>query len=440
MTPLLPQQRLMVDHIKVHPRCALFADPGLGKTRAVIEAVSDLMAEGATSGVLIIAPLRVAVLTWPNEVAKWAPWMKVADLRTAEGRRAWDEGSAHLYVVNYEMLPRLAVKKPGAWPVDMAVFDEVHNAKNPSSTRVRAFLKHRDKFTRIVGMTGTPIANSHMDLFAPMRLIDGGERLGKVMTHFRSRYFESDYMGWKWSIRPWAREAIAKKISDITLTLKAADYLDIPPVTVTDVDVPLSRDDMRRYRQLEADCLLRIDKDKEIVGVNAAALIGKLTQFTSGASYDENGEELWLHNAKIEALRKIMSNTSEPVLVATMYRHERRRILQTFVHAEEWNEGSLARWNRRDIRMLVVDPRSVGAGLNLQDGGRTLVWFTNTYSRLLYDQMNARLARTGQEQETLVYRLLCPSTVDWAIAEALRVKGEEQDGLKSTLKNLRRLL
>lgn len=428
----------MVDHIKAHPRCALFADPGLGKSRAVIEAVADLLAEGAVTGVLVIAPLRVAILTWPNEVEKWVPWMKVADLRTAEGRKAWAAGSAHIYVINYEMLPKLCAEK-GAWPVDLVVWDEIRCAKNPASKRIKAFLKHRDKFTRVIGMTGTPISNSHMDLFAPMRLIDGGERLGKVLTHFRERYFDSDYMGWTWNIKPWAKEAITQKIADITLTLKAEEYLDIPPTTVHDVDVELHPSVMRQYRKLQKDCLLEIEKDRELVGVNAAALIGKLTQFTSGACYDEKGEVVHLHSSKTLALKAIIDTLQEPVLVATMYQHERERLIRAIPGAEGWGYNSLDRWNARKIRVLVVDPRSVGAGLNLQDGGRAIVWYTQTYSRLQYDQMNARLARTGQKHETLVYRLLCPQTVDWAIVDALRAKGEEQEGLKDALQNLRRL-
>jgi SNF2 family DNA or RNA helicase len=438
MIPLLPQQTLMVDHIKAHPRCALFADPGLGKTRAVIEAAAYLLSDGAVTGVLVVAPLRVAVLTWPNEVEKWAPWMKVADLRTAEGRAAWAAGSAHIYVINYEMLPKLSEKK-GGWPVDMIVWDEIHNAKNPSSKRIKAFAKHREKFTRVVGMTGTPIANSHMDLFAPMRLIDGGERLGKVYTHFRDRYFDSDWNGWNFTVKPWARDAITEKISDITLTLKAADYLDIPPTTTHDVDVHLTPEVMRQYKKLQKDCLLELANDKELVGVNAAALIGKLTQFSSGACYDEEGEVVHIHDAKITALKTIIDTLQETVLVVTMYKHERERIIRAIPGAEGWGYNSLDRWNARKIRVLVVDPRSVGAGLNLQDGGRVMVWYTQTYSRLLYDQMNARLARTGQKHDTLIYRLLCPQTVDWAIVEALRAKGEEQEGLKDALLNLRRL-
>lgn len=437
MTPLLPQQTLMVDHIKSHPKCALFADPGLGKTRAVIDAIEYLLTDGDIKGVLVVAPMRVATLTWPNEVEKWAPWLKVANLRTKEGRAAWDAGRAQVYVINYEMLPKLSSIK-GEWPVDMIVWDEIHFAKNPQSKRIKAFAEHRTKFRRRIGMTGTPIANSHMDLFAPMRLLDDGERLGRVLTHFRQRYFESDHMGWNWQIRPWARAVLAEKISDITLTLKASEYLKIPPTTVIDVDVPMDPSIFRQYKRLEREAVVEADAGM-IVGVNAAALVGKLVQFTSGACYDEAGDVLDIHDGKLYALYEILESTDEPVLIATLYRHERQRILGAFSFVEDWGPNSLDRWNAGRVRALVVDPRQVGTGLNLQDGGRTLVWYAQTYSRLLYDQTNARLARIGQEHETLVYRLLCPETVDWAVVEALRAKGDEQEGLKNTLLNLRRL-
>lgn len=435
---MLPQQRLMFDHILAHPECMLFVEVGLGKTRAVLEAVQHLLTDGAITGVLVVAPLRVAVLTWPNEIDKWFPWMKVADLRTLEGRRMWKEGSAHIYVINYESLPKLCEDK-GQWPVDMVVWDEIHLAKNPASKRIKAFGKHRAKFERSIGMSGTLFGNSHMDLFAPMRLIDGGERLGKVLTHFRERYFDSDYLGWNWVVKPWAKAAITEKIADITLTLKSETFLDIPPTTTYDVDTILEPEVMRQYKKLQKECVLELDNNKELVGVNAAALLGKLTQFCSGACYDENGEVVHIHSTKINALKTIVEQLGEPMLVATMYRHERERIVRSIPGAEEWGETSYKRWNAGKIKVLVVDPRSVGAGLNLQDGGRAITWFSQTYSHIQYVQMNARLARTGQTRDTFVYRLLCPQTVDWAIVDALRAKGEEQEGLKDALMNLRRL-
>lgn len=427
----------MVQHLLSHHIAALFVDMGLGKTRAVLKAIEDLVVEGSARGALIVAPLRVATLTWPNEAARWCPWMKVADLRTKQGMKAWHEGTATLYVINYEMLQTFSKEIGKHPPADIVVWDEISKCKSHASKRVKAFMPHRDKFTFHWGMTGTPICNSYADIFAPVRLLDGGERLGRSYHAFLNRYFDSDYMGWTHTIKPWAKPAIEEKIADITLTLKADEYLDIPPVTVEDVDVVLPSPIMSDYRKLQKDFLLQLKNDKEIVGVNAAALVGKLQQFTSGAIYDEERNVNVIHDAKLKALENLAHG--EPMLVATSFIHERERILQWFPEAKAWREDSLDRWNAGKIPMLVVDPRSVSMGLNLQHGGRHIVWFTQTYSREMYDQFNARLARTGQTKEVVINRLLCPNTIDWAVVEALEHKGNEQSGLKEALKALQKI-
>jgi SNF2 family DNA or RNA helicase len=243
-------------------------------------------------------------------------------------------------------------------------------------------------------------------------------------------------MGWNWTINPGAKDMITGKIADITLTLKATDYLHIPPTTTMDVDVHLSIKSAKEYKELHKNSILKLKEDKEVVGVNAAALIGKLQQFTGGACYDEHKRTLVFHGFKLLALADLIRSIKEPVLVLTMYKHETDRILRMITGAEEFSETSLDRWNKKKIPVLVADPRSIGTGLNLQEGGRHLIWYSLTYSRLLYDQTNARLIRTGQTHETFIHRLMCPNTVDWAVAEALRVKGTEQDGLKTALQSL----
>ena len=424
---LLPQQHLMVDFLHAHPFAALWVDAGLGKTLAVLVWLDHLLAGGEINGALVVAPKRVATVTWPVEVERWFPWMKVADLRTKAGMDLWRSNGAQVYLINYEQVPKLCAATP-EWPVQTLVLDEIHYAKNHASVRMKPLLKARSNFTRIVGMTGTPLGNGYIDLFAPMRLIDGGERLGEYVTHYRERYFDLDYLGYTYHLKDWAKEVIQQRVADITLVLRAEQYLKIPPVTVQDEEVPLNATDLRLYKKLQKEMLVEVQKQGEIVGVNAAALVGKLIQFTSGYAYGDTKQVIRVHTAKIDALRSLLQEHDEPTLVVTHYVHERDAIL-----------ASVARWNRGDIKVLVVDPRSGGVGLNLQDGGRRVVWYSQTYSRLAYDQMNARVARTGQTKPVFIHRLLCPGTVDWAVVEALENKGAEQEELKTTIQALKRL-
>jgi SNF2 family DNA or RNA helicase len=439
---LLPQQKIMRDYLLEHPVAGLFVDMGLGKTGATLSVIDHLLADGQTKGALVVAPLRVTLLTWPNEIRKWFPHLRIADLRTEKGQDAWRRGTANVYLINYEMLPWFAefVKKKTLFPVDIVVWDELSKAKSPSSKRIRAVRDLRAKFKRHWGLTGTLISNSYLDLFAPMRLLDGGERLGKNVTAYKERYFDSDYMGWKWSLKPWAKEAIHRKIADITLVLKAADYLDIPPTTVNDIEIELPDDIFADYKELEKESLLQL-KTTEIVGVNAAALVGKLLQFTSGAVYDEDRTVNVIHDLKLKALGDLWKSIDRPLLVATQYVHERDRLMAAFGYlgAEVFSGLNLDAWNIGSIKMLIADPRSIGHGINAQDGGCDICWFSPTWSRELYDQTNARLARLGQTKPTTIHRLLCSNTVDWAVVEALRFKGDEQSGLRDALENLQTL-
>lgn len=438
----LPQQRIMIDAMTSRPINALFADPGLGKTGSVLAAMDHLLTSGASKGALIVAPKRVATMTWPDELEKWTnfSWMRMANLRTPEGILAWERGSADLYVINYDMLPKfipnyLASKKVP--PVDTVVWDEISKMKSGGKW-CKAFTPHYLKFERHVGLTGTPAPNSYLDLFHQIKTLDGGARLGRSMAQFKSRFFDSDYMGWTHTIKPHGKAAIEKLIGDITTVLSAADYLHIPPTDVEDVDIELSSEVTKHYRTMERQLLLEL-KDVTIVSVNAAVLTGKLLQITSGAVYDDDRVVTYFHWQKIEALKKLSAKLKKPLLVATSFIHERDRIVQRVPGAEVFREDRLDAWNAGKIPVWVADPRSVGHGLNLQAGGDTVVWFTPTYSRELYDQMNARLARHGQENRTTVIRLIAKNTIDEAVVETLRNKGDQQSGLKTALKNLQRL-
>lgn len=440
----MAHQTMMIDHVLEHPQCALFAGMGLGKTGATLNAIDHLLANGIIRGALIVAPLRVATMTWPHEIEQWGfPNIKVASLRTQEGIKAWNDRSANVFLVNYDMLQqfvdRFLKHGTGVSPVDMVVWDEITRAKNPASKRIKAFRPYRKMFSRHVGLTGTPAPNSYLDLFAPMRLLDGGERLGSAITHFRSRYFDQSYNGFSYTLKgDWAAKAIEEKISDIVLTLRSEDWLDIPPTTLVDIEVPLPDHAKKAYRKLEKELLLLVDRS-EITAMNAAVLTSKLIQLTSGTIYDTEKNVVHIHDAKIKALKKLSKDANKPLLVATGFIHERERIVREVPGAEIFREDRLDAWNAGKIKLWVADPRSIGHGLNLQKGGDTVVWFSMTYSRELYDQTNARLARTGQKKETTIYRILADDTIDWAVAEAIRQKGEQQHGLMTALKNLKLL-
>ena len=439
----LPQQVLMTRHILRNPECALFVDMGLGKTGAVLHAIATLIADCDVKGVLIVAPLRVALLTWPMEVAKWDEfrWLRVADLRTNFGKMAWEHSAAHIYIINYDQLQSFCTqpwglnRKNRELPVDMVVWDEISRAKNPRSKRIGAFLPFRPFFKRSVGLTGTPTPNGYLDLHPQIRLLDGGKRLGANFFEFQRRYFESDYMGYNWYIKPHAKKNIEDKIVDMVLTLRAEEYMDVPPTTVHDVDIHFPPELMLVYKKFQRDLLMQI-KDREIVALTMASLVNKLLQFTSGAIYDADRVVSDLHDLKMEALKKVLKKLDGPALIAYHYKHERERILREIPGAEDFSEDKLDDWNRQRIPVMIGHPASIGHGLNLQKGGRDIIWFSLTYSRELYDQFNARLVRTGQKEETNIWRLIAPRTVDDAVAEALRVKGETQSNLKQALLNV----
>jgi SNF2 family DNA or RNA helicase len=446
-------QQMIVDHITSRPASMVIAGMGLGKTSSTLASIQQLLLDGAIRGALIISPLRVTNLTWGNEVAKWDTfsWLVVANLRTEEGQRHWRNKTADVYLINYEQLMTrggegfckeylLGVKSDNL-PVDMVVWDEISKAKSPSSKRIKAFRPHCTKFKYHVGLTGTPTPNGYLDLFAQIRLLDQGKRLGIVFSKYQQEYFESDYMGYKWTAKKGSEEVIQKRISDMTITLRSEDYLDIPDVIVEDCCVNLPVKARKQYKELQKELLLELERG-EIEAVNAAVLAGKLMQITGGAAYDLDKNWHDIHDAKLKELaklRKARKAEGKNMLVIYYFKHELERITKMFPEAEKFTESRMDAWNRGEIPMMLANAQSIGHGLNLQEGAHHMVWFTLTYSRELYDQTNARLARTGQTEKTYISRILCNDTIDDAVAESLREKGETQSGLLLALKNLQTL-
>lgn len=448
-TPVEPQ--LIIDqHLREQKDALLFVGMGIGKSAACLHRLNDLFMDGEARAALIIAPLRVCNLTWPAEVEAWDQfrWMKVANLRTESGRRAFLEGSAHLYLINYEAISslcQLVETRKGSLPYDVVIFDELTRAKNPGSKRINLFRRRVPRAARHWGLTGTPMPNSWMDLFAQLRLVDNGERLGGNFLQFKREYFyggENHFQPWKPKVG--TTKKLEDKIGDITVTLKSSDWLDLPDTVFEDVEITFTPELRERYETLEKQLVIELRKDHVLNVPNAASLVTKLLQFTSGHMYDEQREVHPIHNLKFDVLKRIVQKEKQPLLVICIFQHEQDRIREQFPQARFFGDAQSATkqkqlledWNAGKIHMLVAHPASVGHGLNLQYGSSVLVWLTLTYSREYYEQTIARLARRGQENIIRVFRLMVPGTVDDAVAEALATKAENEARLISALQML----
>ena len=326
----------------------------------------------------------------------------------------------------------------------------MHNCtkiKNPSSKRINAYRREmpHEKHTRIWALTGTPAPNTLMDLFAQVRFVDGGKRLGRAFDLFKQTYFRpTGYQGYQWKELPGSQEKIENRIADITLTLRSKDWLNLPETVVEDVEVHLPADLASRYREFERELVLEIRKDKDITAANAAALVSKLLQFTSGSVYDEEGKYHELHDLKLKALERIAKEADSPLLVAVAFKHELARIRERFPQAKFFQDAKglkaqkdmLEEWNAGRIPMLVAHPKSMSHGLNLQAGGNNLVWMSLTYSRDDYEQTIGRLERRGQDAVVKVWRIMCPDTVDYAVATVVEEKRATEDRLLTALQLL----
>lgn len=446
-------------HLLSMDQAALWAGMGLGKTGMTLSAISKLFEQGKTKGVLIIAPLRVGVLTWPNELRKWDEFkhLKAVHVMTESGWSVMERGLAHIYIINWDQIAFLAEhflrnKRATELPFDTVIFDETTRAKNPESKRVNKFRAYINKFKRRWGLTGTPAPNSLLELFAQIRLLDDGKCLGQSFASYRDCYFElvnpfdrfkSDY-----KLRPGAEQKIYEKVSDIALVLKSSDWLDLPDTVITDIEVALPDIAKRFYKEL-ADNLIAISGDEKVVdAINLGVLANKLLQVSGGEvyltqEYDENQkpktrETTVIHDAKIKALEKLFKQLgSRPCILACVFRHEQDRLIRRFPHAVRFDSAQSASsqqrleadWNSGKIELLITDPRSIGHGLNLQDGGHTIIWYSYTWSREYYDQLNARLARPGQKNVPEIYRLLSPGTMDDAVIAVLETRGNNQNSL-----------
>jgi len=432
-----PYQSRAIAHAIEHECCALWMEPGLGKTAttyAVIEHLHDACMVGR---VLIVAPKRVALTTWPQEVKKWGFRLTVQSIRGIPARRLKQlDAHADVWTINYELLPWLVKHYGQNWPFDMLVLDESSKVKCHSTQRFKAIRKVRGKIARLIELTGTPAPNGLLDLWAPIYLLDKGQRLGRTVTGYRQRWFESDYLGYNWTPRIGAEEEIHDRISDLCLTMRAEDYLSLPDFTEIDIPIELPLNARTLYRQLEKDMLVELEQT-DIAAWNAAALTNKCRQLTAGCLYDEDGNWHPIHDAKLEALADLIDEMQgASALVAYSYRADLARLRERFPASRvlDANPQTIADWNAGKIPILLAHPASAGHGLNLQDGGRAIVWFSLDWSLELYQQFNARLYRQGQTKPVFVYRLTATDTVDQNIIKRLTLKCSVQDALLDALK------
>lgn len=427
-----------IEFIDTHPQAAILLGMGLGKTIITLTALNRLILDSfEIRKALIIAPLRVARDTWPAEIRKWDHLTHLrfeTILGTPAQRKQALNRDAHIYITNRENLPWLVDECGPGWPFDMIVIDELSSFKNHQAQRFKALRKIRPHVTRIIGLTGTPAPNSLLDLWAPFRLIDHGQRLGKFITHYRNHYFEPDKRDgmrvFSWRIKPGMESKIYGAIEDITLSMQTTDYLTLPPVTYSNRDVHLSSAELKTYRKLKRDLVLELD-DGVVDAPSAANLSGKLQQLASGAIYTESPEYQQIHNRKIDALGELIEQAQgNTMLVCYWFKHERERILSAFPQARALDTSEdFEAWNRGEVPVGLIHPASAGHGLNLQSGGHIMIWFTTPWSLELYQQANARLYRQGQTEPVSIVHLIAAETLDTQVLARLGDKNLTQQAL-----------
>jgi len=435
-------QKYATNFILEHPVAAVLLEMGLGKSVITLTAILELMYERFEIGkVLVIAPLRVARDTWPAEIEKWEHLHGLSYsvvIGTEAERKAALRTKASIYLINRENVDWLITKSGYPFDFDMVVIDELSSFKSASAKRFKSLLKVRPKVKRIVGLTGTPSSNGLMDLWAEFRLLDMGERLGRYISHYRMNFFVPDkrnqQMIFSYKPRDGAEDAIYRLISDITISMKSADFLKMPECILNEVEVHLSEKEWEQYDGLRQDMVLSLE-DTEIDAVNAAALSGKLLQMANGAVYDEDTTAIHIHDRKLDALEDLIEGANgKPLLIAYWYNHDLQRIREKFHVREIKTSKDIKDWNNGAIPVAVIHPASAGHGLNLQSGGSTLVWFGLTWSLELYQQTNARLWRQGQNETVVIHHIIAKGTIDEDVIKALRRKEKTQSDLIHAVK------
>ena len=435
-------QEYATKFIEDNEESAVFLECGLGKSVITLTAIKNLMARGEVSRVLVVAPLRVGKTTWPEEIGKWdhlAGLTYAVAIGSVAERLSAVKAKADITIINRENVEWLIDKSGMPFDYDMLVIDELSSFKSFKAKRFKALLKVRPQITRVVGLTGTPSSNGLMDLWAEFRLLDLGERLGRYITRYRLAYFTPDKRNaqvvFSYKPLPGAEERIYDKIDDITISMRASDYLKLPSLVMNTVVVEMGDKEKEIYDNLCDDMVVSLG-DNEIDAVNAASLSNKLLQMANGAVYGEEQRVHHIHDEKLNALEDLIESANgKPVLVAYWFKHDLARIKAKFPFVREIKtDADIRAWNRGEIEVGVIHPASAGHGLNLQTGGSTLIWFGLTWSLELYQQTNARLYRQGQKNTVVIHHIVTKGTIDERVLKALEKKEKTQNSLIDAVK------
>lgn len=440
-------QKYAINFITHNPITAVLLDMGMGKTAITLMAIDYLMYEYfEIVKVLVICPLRVT-RTWRDEVDKWEQLsgyrLSIVTGSVSQRKKAL-EADADIYIINRENVPWLVEKSGVPFDFDMVVIDELSSFKNHQTARHKALMKVRPLIKRIVGLTGTPASQGLMDLFAEFKVLDFGQRLGRFVGQFRLNYFRPDKVNgnivYSYKLLPGAEGRIYEKIQDITISMKAVDFLDMPELINTEYPVYLEEKEQKEYEAFKKDLILSTP-EHEVTAANAASLVNKLSQMANGAVYTDEGEIVTFHDKKLDALEDIIESANgKPLLVAYWFKHDYTRIVERLEkigvkHMKIDSDESITKWNNKEIPVALIHPASAGHGLNLQKGGNTMVWFGITWSLELYRQCVCRLYRQGQTEGTVtIIHLITQGTVDEKIMKALSQKDNTQSALIEAVK------
>ena len=441
-TDLHNYQERAIKFIKSTERCALFLDMGLGKTVSTLTAISDLQDQMEIHKALVIAPLRVANSVWDHEAKLWKHLrhLKVQVCTGTERERLTNlHRDSHIYTINRENVPWLVKQYGKKWPFDCVIIDESSSFKNPTSQRFKALKKIIPFTNYMVLLTGTPVPNGLLDIWSQIYLLDGGTALGRTMTAYKQRFFEADYMGYKYTPRAGADVLIHNAIASKVLSMKGEDYLELPDRLNLNEYVDLPPAIMDTYKDFEKELLLELSTGEVVEALTAAVLANKLLQFSSGAVYtDEHKNWKEVHTVKLDALADLIEqNEGECILVAYNFKTDLERLQQRFPKAQvlDQNPNTVTRWNNGEIPILLAHPASAGHGLNVQYGGSLIIWFCLNWSLEYYQQFNARLYRQGQTKPVRIVHIVARDTIDVRIVSALAAKDATQSDLLKALKH-----
>ena len=415
----------------------------MGKTISTLTVAEGLLYDSfETDKILVIAPLRVAEDTWSRETEKWQHTKHLTISKILGSRDKREKAlteKADIYIINRENVPWLVEHLGPKWDFETVVIDELSSFKSWSSQRFKALRRVRPLMKRVIGLTGTLAPNGYMDLWSQIFLLDRGERLGKTITEYRQRYFTPIQKGTftDWIIKPGAAEEIQAQIKDICISMKARDYLPMTDAIYLDHPVRMSAEETKKYKAMADDFIIQIAQE-EITALSAAALSSKLQQLANGAVYYDDGKAVEFHDRKLDGLEEIIESAGdEPVLIAYWFKHDLARIQKRIKGVRKLDgPKDIEDWNAGKIKTLAIHPASAGHGLNLQDGGHIIVWFGLTWNLELYQQLNARLDRQGQENVVTIYRIITEGSEDLRILAALDKKDRVQESLKESIKAL----